>query len=111
MYLGNLAWLPMRRKVAVIPQHCKSQISAAQCRGARAMLGMTQMQLAELSGVSPRAIADFEAENRKPINATLAALRRSLEDSGVEFLDGKIEGIRLAKMTSKPRMVRLTRHQ
>jgi len=85
----------MNRKVAVIPQHSKSQISAAQCRGARAMLGMTQQELAELSGVSPRAIADFEAENRKPINATLAALQRALESAGVEFTNGGQPGVKL----------------
>jgi transcriptional regulator with XRE-family HTH domain len=87
----------MRRKVAVIPQYSKSQISAAQCRGARAMLGMTQQELAEQSGVSPRAIADFEAENRKPIRATLAALQRALEDAGVEFTNGGQPGLRLAE--------------
>jgi transcriptional regulator with XRE-family HTH domain len=89
----------MRRKVAVIPQHGKSQISAAQCRGARAMLGMTQLTLAELSGVSPRAIADFEAENRKPIKATLAALRRALEEAGVEFINDDQLGVRLGERT------------
>ena len=58
------------------------------------MLGMTQQALAELSGVSPRAIADFEAENRKPIKATLAALRAALEHAGVEFIDGEQEGVK-----------------
>jgi len=87
----------MNRKVAVIPQHSKSQISAAQCRGARAMLGMTQLTLAELSGVSPRAIADFEVENRKPIKATLAALQRALETAGVEFTNGGKPGVSLSK--------------
>ena len=85
----------MRRKVAVIPQHSKSQISAAQCRGARAMLGITQQELAEQSGVSPRAIADFEAENRKPIRATLAALQRALEGAGMEFTNGGQPGVKL----------------
>jgi transcriptional regulator with XRE-family HTH domain len=60
------------------------------------MLGMTQQTLAELSGVSPRAIADFEAENRKPIKATLAALQRALEEAGVEFTNGGPPGVRLA---------------
>lgn len=85
----------MNRKVAVIPQHGKGQISAAQCRGARAMLGMTQLTLAELSGVSPRAIADFEAENRKPIQATLAALQRALEGAGIEFIYGSQPGLQI----------------
>jgi len=57
---------------------------------------MTQLTLAELSGVSPRAIADFEAENRKPIKATLAAIQRALEAAGVEFTNGGQPGVRLA---------------
>ena len=72
-------------------------ISGAQCRGARAMLGMTRAQLAEACGVSARAIADFEAGKRKPIKATLAAIQRALEDAGAEFTNGGQPGVRLAE--------------
>jgi transcriptional regulator with XRE-family HTH domain len=57
---------------------------------------MTRAQLAEACGVSARAIADFEADKRQPIKATLAAIQRALEDAGVEFSDGGQPGIRLA---------------
>jgi transcriptional regulator with XRE-family HTH domain len=78
-------------------------ISAAQCRGARAMLQISQHALAEASGVSARAIADFEAENRKPIRATAAALRRALEEAGVEFTDSEQPGVQLKKRKAAKR--------
>ena len=68
-------------------------IAAAQCRAARALVNMTQDQLAEASRVSKRTITHFEAGERQPVPATLEALRRALEAAGVEFLEG--EGVRL----------------
>ncbi|HEY2068595.1 MAG TPA: hypothetical protein VGG48_03485 [Rhizomicrobium sp.] len=61
------------------------------------MLKMSQHDLADASGVSARAIADFELENRKPIRATLAALQRALEDAGIEFTNRDQPGVRMAK--------------
>ncbi len=71
-------------------------ITGSQCRGARAMLGMTRAHLAEACGVSARAIADFEADKRQPIKATLAAIQRALEAAGIEFMNGGQPGVRLA---------------
>ena len=58
-----------------------------QCRGARAMLDISRDVLAERAHVSVRTVADFESGSRQPIPATLAALRRALEDAGIEFID------------------------
>jgi len=80
-------------------QHASSKIdaddaiSAAQCRGARAMIEMSRADLADIASVGQRTIADFESGARTPIRATLAALRRALEAAGVEFLSGS--GVRL----------------
>ena len=60
-------------------------ITPAQCRAARALANMTQDQLAEASRVSKRTITHFEASERQPVPATLDALRRALENAGVEF--------------------------
>jgi transcriptional regulator with XRE-family HTH domain len=60
------------------------------------MLGMTRAQLAEACGVSARAIADFEADKRQPIKATLAAIQRALEAAGLEFTNSGQPGVRLA---------------
>ncbi len=61
------------------------------------MLKMSQAGLAEASGVSARAIADFELENRQPIRANMAAIQRALEEAGVEFSSGDQPGVRLTK--------------
>jgi len=87
----------MDSNIANKQQLSKGQISPAQCRGARAMLKMSQQELAEASAVSPRAIADFEAAKRKMTKANVAALQRALEAAGAEFTDGDQPGVRLAK--------------
>jgi transcriptional regulator with XRE-family HTH domain len=60
-------------------------ISSAQVRAARGLLAITQDDLARKSGVSQRAIANFELNKSTPIRANLAAIRGALEQLGVEF--------------------------
>lgn len=67
-------------------------ITPAQCRAARALISLSQKQLAAASGVSERTIVHFEKSERTPIPANRAALQRALEAAGVEFLDG--DGVR-----------------
>ena len=66
-------------------------ISPAQCRAARALLDLKQDDLARLSEVSKRTIANFEADQMEPRPATLAAIRRALEASGVRFTERGVE--------------------
>lgn len=62
-------------------------MTPAQCRAARALIGMSQDELATAAGVAKRTIASFEAEGRRPYARTVAALREALEAAGAEFLD------------------------
>jgi DNA-binding XRE family transcriptional regulator len=78
-------------------------ILPAQCRAARALIDLSQKELAELAGVSWRTILSFESEQRQPIRATMAALQRALETAGVEFTNGDQPGVRLAKKKSAKR--------
>ena len=73
-------------------------ITPDQCRGARGLLDMTQSELASGSGVSLRTITHFEAGERRPIPAILAAIRKALEDAGIEFIpeNGGGLGVRFA---------------
>lgn len=75
------------------------KITGAQCRAARALIGISQDDLAEMSGVSRRTIANFETAEREPIAATLSALTNSLKTGGVEFIpeNGGGAGVRLRK--------------
>ncbi len=69
--------------------------SPAQCRAARALIEMSQADLAEAAGVSSRTVLDFEASKRQPIKVTLAAITARVEAVGVEFTNGGQPGVRL----------------
>lgn len=59
--------------------------SAAQCRGARGLLGWTQKELAERTGLSRSAINEFEQNLRTPHPTTVATLRACFEGAGIRF--------------------------
>ena len=67
-------------------------ITAAQCRAARGLVGLSQAALAAASGVSLRTITHFENGNRQPIPANLTAIRTALEQAGVIFIPGNGDG-------------------
>jgi transcriptional regulator with XRE-family HTH domain len=74
-------------------------ISAAQCRGARALLNMTQPQLASASQLGLSTIVDFERARRSVSSDAIQAMRKALERAGVEFIgeNGGGSGVRLRK--------------
>jgi transcriptional regulator with XRE-family HTH domain len=76
-------------------------ISAEQCRAARAILGWSQDQLASASSVAKATIANFEAGKRAPYDRTLADMQAALEAAGVVFIpeNGGGAGVRLSKPT------------
>jgi DNA-binding XRE family transcriptional regulator len=82
-----------------MPHKRRMNITPAQCRGARGLLDMTQVELASASEVSLRTIIHFEADERQPVPAVMTAIRRSLEKAGVAFIpeNGGGPGVRLAK--------------
>lgn len=79
-------------------------ITPAQCRAARALLGITQEQVAKVSGVSLRTISHFEGEQRRPIRANLQAIQDTFERKyGIQFIaeNGGGAGIRLLKRSDE----------
>lgn len=62
-------------------------ITPAQARGARAMLGMLQDDLAAAIGVTRKTLATFEAGQTKPHPSTLERMRQVLEGKGVVFFE------------------------
>lgn len=83
-------------KKAMSPEIC---ILPSQSRAARAMLELSRVELSERAAVGERTLTDFERGARTPLRNTLIAIRRALEDAGVEFIaeNGGGPGVRLKK--------------
>jgi transcriptional regulator with XRE-family HTH domain len=80
-------------------------MTPAQCRAARALLGITQTKLARLAQLGLSTIVDFERDRRQISPDAAIAIRTALELAGVEFIgeDGGGPGLRLKKGRSKQR--------
>ncbi|KAB0676030.1 transcriptional regulator [Aureimonas leprariae] len=74
-------------------------ISPAQCRAGRALVQMSQQDLATAAKVGIVTVRQFEIGAAQPRNATLEVLHRALEAAGVEFIaeNGGGAGVRLRK--------------
>jgi transcriptional regulator with XRE-family HTH domain len=73
------------------------RMTPAQCRGARALLGMTQPELAQESGLGLSTIVDFEKMRRRVSAEAIEAIQVALTRAGVEFIEenGGGPGVRL----------------
>lgn len=86
----------------------KNDITAAQCRAARALLGWSQGRLAEASKVSRATLAEFEQGKRVPYRRTLRDLEAALSAAGVLLVsDGEMvlggRGVRLVSNAERAR--------
>lgn len=72
-----------------------------QCRAARALVGMTQPELARHARVGLSTVANFEAGRSVPMAKNLADIRATLEDAGVELLNNGQPGVRLTAGAAK----------
>jgi DNA-binding XRE family transcriptional regulator len=72
-------------------------ITPQQIRGARAMLGFTQAELAKRAGISTTGLNNIESGTGDPKASTLAAIKSALEAAGVEFTNGDAPGVKLHK--------------
>ncbi len=78
------------------------EISSAQCRAARGILGWSQEQLADIAGVARATIADFEWSLRVPMRQNMVSLVCAFEAQGVVFIpdddQGEGAGVRLKRV-------------
>jgi transcriptional regulator with XRE-family HTH domain len=74
-------------------------MTPAQCRAARALLDITQPQLAETAGLGLSTVVDYERARRNVSTDAIGAIRFALEAGGVEFTNGEQQGVRLRKST------------
>ena len=72
-------------------------ITPQQCKAARALLNLTQPQLAEAAGVSNGTIVSFEKGNRETSLGSVTLIRLALERGGIVFIpeNGGGLGVRL----------------
>ena len=74
------------------------EISPAQVRAARGLIGMTQVALAEASDLGQSTVIDFERRERRAVSdKAVSAMRAALEAAGVQFIEenGGGPGVRL----------------
>ena len=79
------------------------EMRPAQCRAARALLDITQPDLAKLAGLGLSTIVDFEKERRQVSMDAVEVIKQALRRAGVEFIDenGGGPGVRLRKRQSR----------
>jgi predicted transcriptional regulator len=75
----------------------RHSITSGQCRAARALLDITQPELAEAAGLGLSTIVDFEKSRRDVSRAAINAIQNALEKAGVQFIakNGGGLGVRL----------------
>ena len=72
---------------------------ASQIRAARALLDLTQTELAYAAKLGLSTVVDFEKSRREVSGEAIQSMRRALEKAGVEFIleNGSGPGVRLRK--------------
>lgn len=73
--------------------------TSEQLRAARAILGMSQAEIAAATGKTDKTIRRAETDVSLVADDTVAAIRAALESAGVEFIEpnGGGAGVRLRK--------------
>ena len=74
-------------------------MTPAQCRAARALLDITQSELAEAADLGLSTVVDFEKERRQVSDEAVRAIRNALERVGISFSNDVVlgEGVFLRK--------------
>ena len=80
-------------------------MTPAQCRAARALLGITQSQLARAAKLGLSTVVDFEKERRLVSEEAVKAMQTALQRAGIVFVEdnGGGEGVRFRKPQRRAR--------
>ena len=79
--------------------HYCGRMTPSQCRAARALIEISQTDLAVKAKVGESTVRNFEAGRTVPMTNNLEAIQRALEAAGVQFIpeNGGGAGVRLRK--------------
>ncbi|MGU3662013.1 helix-turn-helix transcriptional regulator [Methylobacterium fujisawaense] len=72
-------------------------LTPAHIRAARALLDITQGELAAMVGISKTAINNIERSKADPKASTLRAIESALVGAGIEFTNGGEPGVKLTR--------------
>lgn len=82
----------------------------ALCRGARALLGISQTELSTAASCGRKLVNDFENNLSLPKAAKIASIRMALEDAGAVFIridDMMMVGVRPGQASSRSARARV----
>jgi transcriptional regulator with XRE-family HTH domain len=89
----------------MIPKGSSRKLATpGQFRAARALLNVSQVELAKMAGISVPTIKRSESDNpMTPVVAEgmLEKIQAALESVGIEFLDGDEPGVRLKRKSRR----------
>lgn len=73
------------------------------CKASRALVNLTQKELALMAGIATPTIADFERGARKPHSNNLRSIITAFENKGLIFVeeDGEIIGIFIRRKNAR----------
>jgi predicted transcriptional regulator len=79
------------------------EMTPAQSRAGRALLEMTQSELARSAEVGLSTVVDFEKARRKVSVVAIDAMQQALKHAGIEFIEenGGGAGVRLRKRATR----------
>ena len=80
------------------------ELTGNHLKAARALVGVDQERLSELSGVSINTVRNMEACGDKPIGgyaSTRDKVQRALAAFGIEFTNGAAPGVRMVKRPAR----------
>lgn len=69
-------------------------MTPSQCRAGRALIRISQAELAARAGVCRKTVIIFEATGRNMLQGHVNAVRAALTAAGVEMIDGDRPGVR-----------------
>lgn len=91
-----------KENLTIIIKQEQTDMTPAECRAARALVGWSQQELAEMAGVSLSTVRNVEAGRHGRSLGTFISLSHALQSAGVELMSqtsrGAVQGVKFKQM-------------